>query len=278
MTNWDDLNPLDWPGDSFLTLYVALAGITLGLLWLWSNRLGPDRPAADASGLSVLHFAYLAGGAARAMDTALVGLLEAGAAIPEPGRGVILVDRFTPVPEVFQPFRHVSLGETRRPAFRTEFSPRSARLRDELARRGLVPSDGEIARFRIRAAAILAVVVAFGLGKLALGLSRERPVGYLTVLLLVTIVLGIVLLARQPSRNRAGDALLSRVRHDQARALRAPLSEEIPLAFAFGGTAALAGRPYRVVLSQGGDSSSDSSSGDSGGGGDGGGGCGGCSA
>ncbi len=151
-------------------------------------------------------------------------------------------------------------------------------MHGELAARGLVPSDAAFAAYRARGAALLGIPLVLGVCKVGLGLSRDRPVGILLLLLLVTVIFGALLLAPHPHCNPAGAAVLAAARRDHARAVRAPLPEEMALAFALSGAVVLAGRDYRWALQ----SSSSSSGGDGGGngGGDGGGdgGCGGCSA
>ena len=267
------LNPFDWTAEPFLTLYAMFAGGVLLLLRAWCTRLKGAVPAA-AGGLGVLHLAYLSGGAERAATAALVGLLEAGAAVPDRKRGVLCFDPFIPVATELQPFRHVSGGEAGRTAFQAEFESRWQRLHRELAGRGLVPSEAEAARFRWQGTVLLCAPLLLGAGKVVVGLSRDRPVGILVVLLMLTVLLGFMMLAGRPYRNLAGGAALKAARQHHERAARAPLPEEMALAFALTGGAVLAGRDYRWALA----SSSSSSSGDSGGGdGGGGGGCGGCS-
>ncbi len=270
------MNPLDWSGGDFLTLYIFLAGAVLILLQVWRNRLGPRQAAADPKGLDAIQIAYLAGGPQRAMDTALVALFEAGAAVLDPRRRIAAINRDIYVAPEFQPFRHVSLGETGRQDFHAEFKMRCLRVHEALARLGLVPSEDTARRFRLAALLALSVPVGLGLCKLAVGLSRGRPVGYLSALLVLTVIAGTMLLSRRPFRSHAGTLLLRRLRQEHARAARAPLPAEMPLAFALSGSTVLAGRDYRVFLQSGDTGSSDSGSSSSDGGGDGG--CGGCSA
>ncbi len=281
MDAWDALNPLDWSGTPFLLLYGAVAGTVLLLLRVGSTRLGPARPrsedqvAADADGLDVLHVAYLAGGAARALDTAMLGLFLAGGAVFDRRRAVAVFQAGAAVDPVFAPFRHGGASESGRSAFHDGFADRAVRIRAGLARRGLVPSEQEAARFQRSAVVWLCAPLALGILKVAVGLSRDRPVGFLLIGLVVTGVFGWSLIARPPSRNRAGTAVLAWIRERHARAIRAPLPHEVALAFALTGNAALAGAEYASFFSQA--ASGDGSTSSSDGGSDGGGGCGGCS-
>ena len=276
----EELNPLNWTAEPFLALYVVLAGSVLSLLSVWRNRLGPRPsaiPAHDPGELGVLHLGYLAGGAARAAGVALVGLLEAGAAVPDRKRGLIQFDPSTPVAAEFLPFRNVSGREADRDRFQAEFAFRWQRVHDELAQCGLVPEAAAVDRWRLQGAALLSAPLLLGACKVAVGLSRDRPVGILVVLLALTAVLGVSILATRPHRNLAGAATLAAAQRTHARAARAPLPDEMALAFALTGTSVLAGRDYRWALtSNGSNATSDGSSSSDGGGGDGGSGCGGC--
>lgn len=174
-----------------------------------------------------------------------MALLEAGAAVPDRRRRVTRFDPSVSVAGEFQPFRHVDGGEADRSRFQAEFATRWQRLHGDLARRGLVPGDAAVMRWRRHGAALLCVPLLLGASKVAVGLSRDRPVGILTVLLILTVVLGTVILAKRPHRNLAGAALLAAARRTHARAARAPLPEETALAFALTDTAVLVGRDYR---------------------------------
>ncbi len=274
------LNPLDWTAGPFLSLYLMLACGVLLLLAGWRNRLagrGSVGPVdARGDGLGALHLAYLSGGTGQAAGVALVALLEAGAATPDRARRIIRFDPSVPVHTEFQPFRYVNGGEADRARFEVEFASRWQRLHDDLARRGLVPGVDQVARWRRQAVLVLCVPLLLGAGKVAVGMSRDRPVGILTLLLILTAVLGAVVLTPRPHRNLAGAAILAAARRAHARAARAPLPEEMALAYALTGSAVLAGREYRWALAPNNSSSSGSDGGSSdGGGGDGG--CGGCS-
>lgn len=269
-----ELNPLDWTAGPFLTLYVLAVTAALLLSRDLSVRLGPET-VPDGPEPDPVQLGYLAGGRERAADTALVGLLQAGAATVE--NGTVRFDPSVPVPAAFMPFRHA--GGTRA-KFHSVCWDRTERIRNELVRRGLAPSAEQVGRYRIGAWGVAAVPLALGVAKVVVGASRGRPVGILVFALIVTAFLSLVLVLRTPTRTRAGSALLARLQLDRARATRAPLPEEAALAFALTGTVALmAVAEHRAFLTQSGGSDG-GGTGDSGGGGDGGGGggCGGCSA
>ena len=240
-------------------------------LFIERNRLGAPTAETGADELDVLRLAYLSGGASHAADAALVGLLEAGAALADRKRGLVRIDPFAPVPAELRPFRYLTRGKGTRADFHSAFSFRWQSLADDLGQRGLVPGAAEVAWFRWQGAVALCCPLLLGLCKVVVGHSRGRPVGILSMLIFLTVVLGVAALAARPYRNRAGSAALAAARKKYARAARAPLPEEMALAFALSGSTVLAGREYRWVVQ-----SSSDGGGDGSGGGGGGGGCGGC--
>jgi uncharacterized protein (TIGR04222 family) len=115
----EGLNPLDWTAGPFLMLYAGFAGGVLLLLLTRRNRLGAPAPETVSDRhLDALHLAYLSGGAQRASDAALVGLFEAGAAMPDRKRSMIRFDPSVPVPAALEPFRHVGRGQADRWSFK----------------------------------------------------------------------------------------------------------------------------------------------------------------
>lgn len=117
---------------------------------------------------------------------------------------------------------------------------------------------------------------------MGLRLSRGRPVGYLTALLLLTLLLAIMRWAVIDRRTRAAIERLDHARTQSARLRRAPTEAETDRAVALFGTIVLAGSAWagfhQLRQASGGDVSGggDGGSSDGGGSSGGGGGCGGC--
>jgi uncharacterized protein (TIGR04222 family) len=170
-------------------------------------------------------------------------------------------------------------------------------LRRSLEQRGLLLTPAQAAKVRWWPMLVALTVPAVGLVKIFVGLQRDRPVGFLALATVVTLVLGLIRFSRQPTLSRAGGRCLRRSRQEQAalkanagylRQAHSPLEVALPLSVALFGTGVLAsGRlsPLDDAIRRSRASATDSgsggcgTSGDGGGGGDsgcGGGGCGGC--
>jgi uncharacterized protein (TIGR04222 family) len=159
-------------------------------------------------------------------------------------------------------------------------SGEAAAIEDQLRGLGLIHSASNAMRMRLAPILPLGVVLLLGLWRMALGIQRDRPVGYLVLLcglLVVTLVLHLMI---RPWRNPRGDSLyrtLLRVKPQLKSSPEPPSSPAFPMAFALMGMAALPSTGKMATLQRGAllPPPSDGSGGGCGGGGDGGGG-GGC--
>lgn len=276
-------NPLDWSGGPFLQLYLALALIAfIGTLWLRRNMR--EVGSARTQGLSVVELAYLAGGPERATDAAVTDLLQ---------RDVIVWDAQTDtlrikgrISDLESPYDALgkSIAADGKPLklmsrARVTMEP----VRRSLESRGLWLNAAQIASVRWFGPLPLYGVLALGVAKMVVGLSRDKPIGFLMLISLVLAVSTLVFWIKGAGRTRAGDRALKVETTRHARAARAPREHELALAVAVAGTTVLASTAYAQYHqtrhpptdSTSSSSSSDSSGSDSGGDG-GGGGCGGC--
>lgn len=279
-------NPLDYDGAHFLGLYVPLMFASLVAAVLLRRLLRV--PAADARlryRLDDYETAYLAGDADRAVDTALVVLAQRGQI--EPGLdGCTLQARGRPslqdgterkvLGALTLAGRPAAARRRARLAIRADFD---ARLRPQ----GLVLTMAQATLVRVLPALCTGTVLGFGLLKLAIGLSRDRPVGFLAVCCIGLGIATLVLLLKSVHRSRRADALLEELRAGlKPRSLASMHDPRLGLAAALFGVAAIShllpdalGALLAPVGS--GDGGSGDGGSDSDGGGDGGGGgCGGC--
>jgi uncharacterized protein (TIGR04222 family) len=285
------MNPLDWQGPEFLSLYVPLlaGGFLVALtvryllrlpagppLWL-GKRTEPYEVAAlddpgtliEAVVASLLHHNVLR------LEN---GKLATGNALPADAAAI---ERSV--------FECVATGSTTMEDLRRALGPDIEHYRRRLSQKGLVVDDFRAPPLRLVPSLVYGAVLLLGVAKIFVGLSRDRPVAFLVLLTLVGS-LGFLVLARRPWRTRLGDATL-RALQEEHQALRTTAmagnasqvlnGRDLALAVGLYGPALLIPMGYgdlrqimRPASSGGGgdsSSSSDSGSSDSGGGG-----CGGC--
>lgn len=268
-------NPFDWTAGPFLSLYLVLAVIVIAWGFSLKSRIGPA--ARLTQKLNVLELAYLAGGAHRVGDAVLLSLTSGNGAtiignaitVTDQAPLAILMGRQTLLP--FQP-------DMTRKQFQTAVTSIVERVERRLQQFGYSPTDEQMTSFRMGVLPFVAVLIAFGIFKVVLGMERHHPVGILVCLLFMTGLAGI-LLAKHRTQTRAGKEVLQSYQASHARASRAPLDHELLLAVALSGPVVLSGTAYASVYTA--SQTMSSGGGDGGGscgGGGGGGGCGGCSA
>jgi uncharacterized protein (TIGR04222 family) len=265
-------NPFDWTAGPFLALYLTIAIIVFLPGLRFRSMIGPAAQAPHP--LNVLELACLAGGARRLGDAVLLCLMSGnGAAIAPKGHKITVTDQ-TPLATLMdRPSLLPVQPNMTRQQFQTAVKPLVERVQGRLQEFGYYPTDDQMTSFRMNVLPFVALLLVFGMIKVLVGAERDHPVGFLVVLLFFTAFAGIVL-AKHPTRTRAGKEVLQAYQASHARASRAPLDHELLLAVALSGAVVLSGTPYASVYAA---SQTMNSGGDGGGCGGGGGGCGGCS-
>jgi uncharacterized protein (TIGR04222 family) len=271
------LGPFDWTGGPFLILYIGLlvtVVISGMLIPAWQLPEGRRQKVSDPDQL-----AFLAGGKARFADS-IVARLLAGRALVMNGKDKLDVRMRNgasaaenSVLALTAPLDWSRIERTLRPT--------ADSLNQRLQRSGLMLTSGERANLRYWALLPYLTLLMFGATKWFIGEARDRPIGFLTVLLIVTAILALVRALTIPKLTGAGIAALGDAREEANRVRRAPLAGEMGLAVALFGTTVLMGSEldafHKMRAASGGDGSSSGGDGGGGdGGGCGGGGCGGC--
>ena len=270
------LGPLDLPGGPFLVLYGLLlalavtAGLAIPALM---------RPAGAARRVTnVDQLALLAGGKAR-FNEAIVSRLLTAKALAIGGRGMIHVIAREPAASPAERALLAMHLPMRWREVEAVLEPHRDALERHLASAGLLMSSAERAKIRFFATLPYFLLLAFGAAKWTIGIARERPVGYLTALLILTAVAAIIRWIRLDRRTRAGREAVAIAREQAQRLKVAPTTPEIAQAVALFGTPVLLGSAWsdfhRMRHATGGGDAG-TTGGSCGGGG--GGGCGGCSA
>lgn len=270
------MGPFDWTGGPFLTLYIILLFLVIVLGVMIPARMRPEGRARAVTDPEAL--AYLSGGSARLADTVTARLLATKSlAMGAKGKLDILSRNAASAAETGVLALTAPLDWAR---IERAVRPEASRIQRDLERAGLMLDSGERANLRYWALLPFAMLLMFGATKLVISEARDRPIGLLIALLVVTAILALIRAATIARLTRAGSDALARARKDADRVRRAPRSAETGLAVALFGTAVLAGSEFDAfhkmrVASSSGDGGG-SNSGSDGGSGCGGGGCGGC--
>lgn len=293
-------NPLDWSGPQFLTLYfsllvaAALVCVIARLATSFSDPLVSE--AAASTKIGPIETAWLKGGNSLAATTAIVDLEQARAVeISGPqvqaGTHVAAVNPQHRVQKVLLQ-EVASAGHGRAwQKLQRDARPAMLQMRQELEEQGLAVSATQANMARALPVVLIGSLVAFGLLKIVVGISRGRPVGFLLLGEAAAVLCLVALLATIPRVTSAGKRLLRELasRTDTGRVTEKGQPVETGLlsdstlvwSTALLGTAALANTQFSPLAAMqtnwggsAGGSSGGCSAGD-GGGGCGGGGCGG---
>ncbi|MFN9244646.1 MAG: TIGR04222 domain-containing membrane protein [Cyanobacteriota bacterium] len=268
-------NPLDFKGTDFLSFYFLLSSIAvlLALLLRAKLRIPSSHRQNHPVSVDVYETAYLAGGKNRAVDTAIATLVQNKSVTVEPVQKTLKLQE--PRKEFSSPIERAvanaiaSSGQI--DDVRSATTRQTGAIRDRLRQLGLLVMPNQSIKAQIYPAVILVGLLALGIAKIGVGISRGRPVGFLVMMCLVLSVAGLCFLFVPVHRSRYGDQVLQEIRSRIPSAPVRHADPQLPLAFALLGAAILPTDTFADLKQM----FTPVSSGGDGGGGCGGGGCGG---
>jgi uncharacterized protein (TIGR04222 family) len=287
-------NPLNLAGPAFLGLYVLVLVLTVLVAVYLRRHLGEPTDGEDDATpeLDPYDVAYLAGKGQMAVNAALAKLVHQDLLTVSAGErkvtargtlpaGAPLLERVIHT-EAACELLGQSIKEVRSRAA-VAIEPIDRRLQ----RLGLVVSDDKATAARVIPTLLVLAVAGFGALKVAVGLSRGKPVFFLVLFCVLTLLIAVAGFARRPHRTRRGDRVLKELQQEHAalaHAARHPdnlAEQDLALALGLFGLGVLSEGPLADLQKAltpppgaGGDGGG--CGGGCGGGGCGGGGCGGC--
>lgn len=284
-------NPINFTGPEFLTFYIFLVVMGIALAaWLRFSLCLVSANINQQPDLNTYEIAFLAGGNHRLIMAAITSLVKQGYvevlkekspfgktqgklvvtgkidAIADPVEKAVAQDILATDGAIEQVFQN-STGM-------------KDSIRSRLEQLGLFLSDAQALKAQIYPSLIVVILLGIGLCKMAVGISRDKPVGLLLICIFGLLVLGARFFVK-PQRSRYGEIIFKDLRNRLQHLKTANSSDsELVLAVAFfGATVLMADMAladlYQMltptaVASSGGDGGSGGSDGDSDGG------CGGC--
>jgi uncharacterized protein (TIGR04222 family) len=270
------LGPYDLTAGPFLTLYLMLFTASTMLSLIIPALLRPagrEQPVTDPDQL-----AWLNGGATRMAESAVTRLMVTHGVEQGVGDSFTIDRAATAAGTVETGIMRLSSPSTWATIARSAADAQPI-IETRMTSLGLLIHPELESRLRLWQTAPLALLILFGIPKLFVGVERERPIGFLTALLIVTAIVAAIRYFVLDRRTGAAISALSAAKANSHRLRIAPTRPEMGLAVALFGTSVLAGSYYESLhkLRQtSGDGSSSSSDSSSDGGGSDGGGCGGC--
>ncbi|KLI64076.1 hypothetical protein AAV99_07970 [Aurantiacibacter marinus] len=270
-----------------MLFYVLLFAASAGASIFITIRVRPDGRTSTTHDAAEL--AYLAGGERRLTEATLASLIAADAVKVTADRKLWSVQAGAGETAPEKAVSRIT-GDFGLKAAHKAIIPHARKINADLVRKGLLMDDSERFRLRMMAAIPFLLILAVGMWRLLGGVLQGAPVGFLVALMVVTVVVMIVRVARMSPLTVAGENLLDQRYEEQSRLRAAPRGSEMGMGVALFGTAILVGTPFSELhamkaaagangvggyAGDGGDSG-DGGGSDGGGSGCGGGGCGGC--
>lgn len=296
------MNPLDLPGWQFLLFYVITLAVAIIVAIILRRALARSDETFPVRRITVDPYeaAYLRGGPRQAIETAVAVLVRNKALKASKTDRAISISGSLPAgAHWLEKAVHSKAGPSPGKSLDRIYSsslmnPYIDRIADQLKNAGLVLSDNRWRVARTSSALVIVAVLALGVAKLAIGILRDRPVGFLVILCIITGYIALSFFKSHAPATSLGKQALKQLKEENA-ALEATArtepqrlaSGDVALALGLFGMSALAFADdswieLRKALasssssSSSGSSCSSSSCGSSCGGGCGGGGCGGC--
>lgn len=287
----NDIPIFDLNGPAFLAFYAILFVVATAWSLIRARAAATrfDRAGYYPDLTDSYETAYLAGGAPRAAQLATLRLMHSGHIewkskisgqrllfLKPPGGSALHTIEWRMLSAIQQ---HGKSGLPVSAAY-TAVLPTMRALEVRLASLGLRPTEAERTKAGWSAAIPLFALLAIGLIKLAVGLARDKPVGFLIMFLLVSLFVAFGVAASTRRLTRTGEELLIKLRSEKDLPQRDSSFDGVCWNFALLGPVVLASIPefaamHQDLARQMGNTANQSSGSDGGSSGCGGG-CGGC--
>ena len=220
------VNIFDWRGPEFLAFYILFFPIcfviAFGVRWKLRVPAAGDSPRAiELDGYAA---AYLNGGKVLTVNTAIANLVTQKALFVDTKNRRFYISQKTK-PSSNSELENViysAAGSTNNTIgdLRSAAKPIVSLIAEDLKKRGLVVPDAAAQKAISIPLTITFAAIAVGGIKILVGISRDKPVGFLVVLCVLSAIATLFTLARRPLRSRYGDEVLECLQDRHARLRR----------------------------------------------------------
>ena len=281
-------NPMNFTGPEFLTFYIFLGVMGIALAaWLRFSLCLVSGNINQQPDLNTYEIAFLAGGNDRLIMAAIASLVKQGyVEVLKEGKLVVTgkIDAIADPVEKAVAQDILATDGAIKQVFQKSQGMKDS-IRSRLEQLGLFLSDAQALKAQIYPSLIVVILLGIGLCKMAVGISRDKPVGLLLICIFGLLVLGARFFVKpQCKRSRYGEIIFNDLTNRLQHLKTANSSDsELVLAVAlFGATVLMADMAladlYQMLtpIAAASSGSGGGSGGSDGGGSSGCGGCGGC--
>jgi uncharacterized protein (TIGR04222 family) len=238
-------NPLDMTGPDFLGFYLWLNCIVIGAALVLRRMLQPsDQSSLLTPSLNAYEAAYLAGGSDRVVQVA-VTQLAAEEYIALDGRSIALKET---LPSDANPIDQAIVSEIAKKGNVRSIGSRiksvTQPLRDRLLKENLLIAPAQAFKVQLYPTLLIGASLLLGLVRLMIGISKQRPVGFLIMLCLIVGFIGLCFAFQKAERSPQGNRVLDRLRKNVSPTSTDLPMSELAMSVALLGTVGLANTAY----------------------------------
>lgn len=206
-------NPINFTGSEFLTFYIFLVVMGIALAaWLRFSLCLVSGNINQQPDLNTYEIAFLAGGNHRLIMAAITSLVKQGyVEVLKEGKLVVTgkIDAIADPVEKAVAQDILATDGAIEQVFQKSTGMKDS-IRSRLEQLGLFPSDAQALKAQIYPSLIVVILLGIGLCKMAVGISRDKPVGLLLICIFGLLVLGAGFFVKpQRQRSRYGEIIFN---------------------------------------------------------------------
>lgn len=206
-------NPINFTGSEFLTFYIFLVVMGIALAaWLRFSLCLVSGNINQQPDLNTYEIAFLAGGNHRLIMAAITSLVKQGyVEVLKEGKLVVTgkIDAIADPVEKAVAQDILGTDGAIKQVFQNSTGMKDS-IRSRLEQLGLFLSDAQAFKAQIYPSLIVVILLGIGLCKMAVGISRDKPVGLLLICIFGLLVLGAGFFVKpQRQRSRYGEIIFN---------------------------------------------------------------------
>jgi uncharacterized protein (TIGR04222 family) len=206
-------NPINFTGSEFLTFYIFLVVMGIALAaWLRFSLCLVSGNINQQPDLNTYEIAFLAGGNHRLIMAAITSLVKQGyVEVLKEGKLVVTgkIDAIADPVEKAVAQDILGTDGAIKQVFQNSTGMKDS-IRSRLEQLGLFLSDAQALKAQIYPSLIVVILLGIGLCKMAVGISRDKPVGLLLICIFGLLVLGAGFFVKpQRQRSRYGEIIFN---------------------------------------------------------------------
>ncbi|HIK38587.1 MAG: TIGR04222 domain-containing membrane protein [Geminocystis sp.] len=239
-------NPLELPGHKFLIFYGILTPVVFFVvdkIRYFFNK-PHNNPLGSNPKLDAVEVGYLAGGAERAIETAIASLVEKqvlGVVTTE--RSLEVINEPKDIGELEKKIVEMVRENSRIWEIKSKAKSATKSIEEKLLKLGLLADRKKFNQKAFWSSTLpVILVILLGIAKIIVGIQRQKPVGFLVIMVLFFSIIALTLL-QPPFRSGWGEKFLQDVRKRYAT------TTYTPLALAIFGYTVLASSPLAELYS-----------------------------